>query len=301
MAISLRGSGAAYINNAESGSIAFPAGAAAGDYCVLFAEHGALVDQPFGWRVIDSSRNGALAGAAFEKVLTAADIAAGSVSVGFGSDVGGRASYGLLAIAAFVGPCAGHRTAASSINLSSALSRAVTTDATPQAGDYALFFGADRDPTTIPTTGSVSSSAGSTLQSSSNFSSCGILAGQALGAGGAVADTFTFSAASSADYEIIVIVAPAAIAPLDLRAPLVVLESLLPGISDLRAPLITLDPLAEGSDSRIAGRGLSQSSAGAFRPRGPLSRPPEGHVSTELFPGSLGSPQALPGLAFCRS
>lgn len=91
-----------------------------------------------------------------------------------------------------------------------------------------------------------------------------------------------------------------------LRAPLVILEPLSLDSSSLRAPLITVDPLAEGSAAVRGGlittEGLSEGfrnlRAALFIIEALHPVDPEGTVSTELFPGSLGSAASLPGLAF---
>jgi hypothetical protein len=93
--------------------------------------------------------------------------------------------------------------------------------------------------------------------------------------------------------------------PGELRAPLLVLESIPEGVVSIRVPLLVSEPLAESSGTEIRD---------ALFVLEPLTEhfrtlrcsllcveslhpvPPEGHVSTELFPGSFGSPTALPGI-----
>lgn len=91
-----------------------------------------------------------------------------------------------------------------------------------------------------------------------------------------------------------------------LRAPLVVTEALAEATASLRAPLVTIEASSEGAP-RLRGSlvTIDALSEGNRNLRVALMFiealvpvPPEGHVSTELFPGSLGSPTALPGLAF---
>lgn len=93
---------------------------------------------------------------------------------------------------------------------------------------------------------------------------------------------------------------------MQLRAPLIVLESLPEGVVSIRAPLLVVEPLADSNRAIRQSLLVVEPLEDSFRTlRCPLlcieslhPVAPEGHVSTELFPGSLGSPQALPGLAF---
>jgi hypothetical protein len=111
--------------------------------------------------------------------------------------------------------------------------------------------------------------------------------------------------------------------PGELRAPYVVVDPLAEGDSNVRSPYITSEPLAEGSPAvRVSFLEAEPLAEGSPNLRAnyvavePLSEgfrnlrccflcveslipvEPEGTVSTELFPGSLGSPASLPGLAF---
>lgn len=91
-----------------------------------------------------------------------------------------------------------------------------------------------------------------------------------------------------------------------LRDPLIILEPLAEGSASIRAPLIELDALAEGASlvraSLVAIDALAEGHrnlrASLIFVEAFVEVPPEGHVSTQLFPGSLGSPEALPGLAY---
>jgi hypothetical protein len=111
----------------------------------------------------------------------------------------------------------------------------------------------------------------------------------------------------------------------ELRAPLLVLEPLADGIVSIRAPLVVLEPLTSASvnnllssfacvepltDATIRNLRASLATVEALSDsvrnlRGSLivieslhPVPPEGTVSTELFPGTTGSGVSLPGLAF---
>jgi hypothetical protein len=84
----VRGSRIGFINNSSTATLALPAGAAAGDYCLLFTQHAELADPASvpSWHAIDNQEINGIAGAAFETVLTAHDISVGSVTVGFGDN-----------------------------------------------------------------------------------------------------------------------------------------------------------------------------------------------------------------------
>jgi uncharacterized protein (TIGR02217 family) len=147
--------------------------------------------------------------------------------------------------------------------------------------------------------GTASSTLG-TLQTSgyppSTIFNAGVLAGGAAG-GGAVTDTWTYTlapiipapAASTGDYQIIVVVAASSVSPLNIRVPLVAVESVATGNAAIRAPLVTVESLDEGyRNLRVTGFFIE-----SLHPVDP-----EGTISTALFPGSLGSPTAMPGLAY---
>jgi len=91
-----------------------------------------------------------------------------------------------------------------------------------------------------------------------------------------------------------------------LRAPLVTIDPLAEGSAGIRSPLVTVDPLAEGSPNLVGSFVEVDALAEGYRnlrtalvyieSLHPVA--PEPYMSTDLFPGSLGSPASLPGLAF---
>lgn len=196
MAISVRGSNLAYVNNANSGSVTLPGGSAAGDRCVIMAAHGWDVVAPAGWELIENLTGTNINGAAYQKLLSAGDITAGSVTVSFGGTY-----YGTIAIIGFVGSIAGHKLYAASRNSSGATSRVVTTASGPLTGEYAIYYGHGRGNVTV------TSSGGSGLQTTSNSNASAVLAGGVLGSSGAVSNTFSYSSAPTGDFNIVIIVA----------------------------------------------------------------------------------------------
>jgi hypothetical protein len=91
-----------------------------------------------------------------------------------------------------------------------------------------------------------------------------------------------------------------------LRAPLIFVESIPEGTVSIRAPLVFVEPLTEHFRQLRADLVYLEPLTEHFRTLRTAFLfveslhpvPPEGHVSTELFPGSLGSSIALPGLAY---
>ena len=92
---------------------------------------------------------------------------------------------------------------------------------------------------------------------------------------------------------------------MQLRAPLIVIESVPEGTVSLRVPLVVTEPLTEHSGTQLRQsllvlEPLEESfrtlrcSLFVIETLHPVT--PEGHVSTELYPGSTGSSVSLPGL-----
>lgn len=68
-------------SSAASYNITWPAGTVAGDLVVIFGGHGFAINVPTGWTKFDRSSISNWNGAIFAKVMTAADIVAGQVTV----------------------------------------------------------------------------------------------------------------------------------------------------------------------------------------------------------------------------
>jgi hypothetical protein len=203
VAIAVRGSSLLYVNNSISGTIAVPVGAVAGDICYIIAGHGFGLSSvssagATGWALVEALSGGGYNGGSYAKVLEAADVSAGSITVNFTG-----AYYGSIVAVAFVGSAATIRTFVDQRSGGGALSRTLTTDASPQIGDYALFFGAGRANT------AVTSSGGAVLQSQSAFESSSVFAGVLLAAAGAVSNTFNYAVApGSGEFQVVLILKP---------------------------------------------------------------------------------------------
>jgi hypothetical protein len=184
------------MNNATTASLVvpIPATAVAGDRAVLHAEHAYSMSNPTGWTQLENLTGINVNGYCGHKVLTSGDITAGSVTINASGSY-----YGGAAMTVFVG--------APSIrthngNRMMGTPNTLSTDSTPQSGDYAVYFGSSR------TNGTASCNVGSALQSGTSADAAIVLTGALLAASGAVSATFTYSGATSGDYQSIVVLQP---------------------------------------------------------------------------------------------
>jgi hypothetical protein len=188
------------VNNVSSCVMTLPTGSAAGDRIFIFAQHGYAASFLNDNVLLVSQTGSNINGQVWEKILTAADISTGSITISFAG-----AYYGSVAAITFVGVTGGRRTVTSSRNTASASPRTLATDSTPEAGDYVVCFGSTR-----ATGATCASTVGSSLQtlSASNASAC--LFGGVLGSSGAVSSDFSYSVLGSGDFQAILVVRPSA-------------------------------------------------------------------------------------------
>lgn len=234
MAIAVRSSRIAYANNVSSTAFAFPTGSLAGDRCVIFVEHGFAVTLPTDWFSLNNSTGSNVNGACFEKVLDSADITAGSVTISFGGTF-----FGVVAGISFVGAIGAVRTSIFGRNSAGSTSRTLTTDSSPQTGDYAAYFASGRGNVTV------TSSSGAALQTTSNVSASGVLTGGLLGASGAISSTFSFSSAPTGDYYAIVVFSETL--PSNARVSQVAVEALSDGAAAARVSQVAVEALSAGA------------------------------------------------------
>jgi hypothetical protein len=196
--IQVRGSRITHVNNANSLVFTLPASSAAGDHCIILVEHGFGVTTPAGWTNVNNLTGTNINGAAFEKVLSSGDISTGSVTISFAGTY-----YGAVAGISFIGAVRGIRDyGAFSRNSAGASSRALTTGAAPQTGDYAIYFGSTRASSTC----TVNQGASLQTLTAANASAC--LYGGVLASDGAVSATFSYSTTGTGDYQGILVVIP---------------------------------------------------------------------------------------------
>jgi hypothetical protein len=196
VAIAVRNSSIVYVNNASSVVYTLPAGSAAGDACFVFVEHGFAVTAPAGWQTWDNSAGSNVNGATFWKKLVAADITAGNITINFAGTY-----YGIVAGISFVGSVVPRSAGVFQRNSSGAGPRSLT-EPNATNGDYAIHFSGMR------LNGTITSSRGASLQSSSNLNASGILYGELLAATSSITETFTFSATPAGDYDAVLVVKP---------------------------------------------------------------------------------------------
>ena len=202
--LSIRGTSKTWVNNTNSASIALPTGSAAGDRMFIFGHHGWFLgsNPPYPWAQMDTLSGSNVSGAWYEKVLTPADITAGSVTIGFGGSW-----YGQLMAATFVGCTGGVRTWESSRNGTNTSPRTITLNASgapdyynPQAGDYGLFYGGNR------AASSNTIDQGSALQTDNQTDGGAALYGGAIGSSGSLTVNFTYGTLGTGDYQVALVV-----------------------------------------------------------------------------------------------
>lgn len=187
----------------SSVAYAFPAGSQAGDKCIICVGHAFAVTTPTGWTQLDNSSGSFFNGAAFHKTLTSGDISTGSVTISLAGSFSGNVQ-GI----SFVGAPSSFRTTdAVRTGGTAAPGPTLTTDASPVAGDIALYFASCRTGTAaFPTV-----NRGSVLENNNNSSCPGLIAEEVLTASGAVSAQFGYvnsAASTSGDYTVIVVVTP---------------------------------------------------------------------------------------------
>jgi DUF971 family protein len=195
MAIAVRAVSSVYVNNSGSGTLTLPTGAAAGDDVILIASHGTQANTPTGWDLIENTNQANYNSAVFARVLTAADVTAGSVLVTFAGT-----SSGHIAAICFVGAWTGIRTKIQAFTTGGAASRTSTTDGTPLTNEYAIYYAAGR------ANGAISSTAGAALAADNQANSSFVLTGALLGANGSTTDTWGYSVVPTGDYQTIIVV-----------------------------------------------------------------------------------------------
>jgi hypothetical protein len=191
----LRASRLQYCNNASSVAIALPTGSAAGDLCFLFGGHGFAVSTPSGWTPLTVSSGSNYNGAVFRRVLSSADITAGSITVSFGGTY-----YGHVALATMVGNGSWDIFFADSRNSTGATSRSQATPNSINSGSLALWFSGGRANITI------TCNRGGQLQTDSQLNASATLYSESVGSTAVDTATFTYSSAPTGDYEAVVVI-----------------------------------------------------------------------------------------------
>lgn len=206
----IRGTGI-QASSASSYTVTWPTGTVAGDTAVLFAENGFGINTPSGWTVLDSHTGlSFVSGMTFSKILSGADITAGSVTV---TTTG--TFDGVVAILTLVGSSSVIKSTDAAQNSSGSSSISLTSTGSAVSSDLAIYFGSNR----AASTDTVSSG---TLQRQANDGSAasGCLYTE-TGVTGALNRTFSYSSAGSGNYQAIVLLGlPPVITAPNLIAPL---------------------------------------------------------------------------------
>lgn len=188
---SLRGTGILGVGATTTG-IGYPTGTVPGDFAVLFAgRENAGATTPTGWTQRNTAGGSFAAGYVYTKILTGADLSAGTVSAG--ADPAGDQIY---AIATFAGSTGGFREADMvSTHPGASPVTGPSTSGAVLVTDFALLFSYNR---ASPSTNTCNQ--GTLAQNLTTGTSTAVLYTDALTAGGAITPTFTFSTPGTGYY-----------------------------------------------------------------------------------------------------
>lgn len=187
-------------SSAGSFTVTWPIGTVAGDLAIIFAGGGFAPSTPTGWTQIDALTGSNWNGAIYGKVMTAADIAAGSVTVTFGGSFDAvlaiLTTKGIPVGVSAIPSSLGIRSLASVRNGSGSASITLTTDGAPLVTDLGIYFGSNRGASTDTV------SLG-TMQKQANDGSAAsgcLYTGNPAAVGG-VAPVFSYSSAGAGNYQ----------------------------------------------------------------------------------------------------
>lgn len=176
----------------------WPTGSVVGDRAAVLIGHGWHVSStPGGWTQLEYLSGSFWNFSIYTKLLDSTDIANG-----FGRFFFGGSSHGAIGGVTFVGATGGIRDSVASRNGSGATSRSVSTDGTPQAGDYVLALGSAR------VTGTATCDLATQLAAQNTGEGCFTLNGGVLVSGGTKTANFTYPGGSAGDGQGIVVVQP---------------------------------------------------------------------------------------------
>lgn len=184
---SIRGSGIQSSSN-TSYTVSWPSGTVAGDRALIFCAHAYPANAPAGWTTLDNSQGSNTNGAVFTRILSSADITAGSVAVTFAG------SYnGVVAIVTLQG--SGTIRTTNPFRSSSGVSSfTLNTDGSPLTTDQMILFAANRGNSTNTI------SLGSALQTVSASEASGVLKNLNPASNGGISPVVSFSTAGSGYY-----------------------------------------------------------------------------------------------------
>jgi hypothetical protein len=170
-------------------AIAFPSGTLAGDLVIVFVGHGWNALAPANWTQISLLSGANWNGAAFYRVVNAADITTGSVTITFGGSFNG-----VEGAVAFEGNRQLLRSNNFQRDSGGGASVVLTSDGVPGTADYVLYFSSTR------AASNNTFALGTLLQSVNAANGSGGLAGGAPAADGGISQTYSFTAFGSGNY-----------------------------------------------------------------------------------------------------
>lgn len=191
----LRAAGAYYYINAASATLTLPPGTVAGDMVIITASHGYPLVPLYGWTLLQQDTGTWWSGSVSYKVMTADDIAAGSVTINFENSFRGCAS--LVAYqngASLVVDLVGRKTTTGASG--TVASYSIPFDA-KTAKTYVVFGGARANAT-------VSFALATSVASGNASEASGALGLYDPGADGAVTEIISYSASGNGNYAVVV-------------------------------------------------------------------------------------------------
>jgi hypothetical protein len=176
-------------SSASSYTITWPTGTVAGDTVYFFGGHGYNYNLPAGWNQASNLAGSNFNGAVFWKVMTAGDIATGSVTV-----TTAGAYNGVQALISFAGTVF-LRSLTASRNGGGSPTISLPSVFTAQINDMILYWGSNRGVSANTV------SLGATLQTVTATEASGILTEEVAAVVGSVSPTFGYPTAGSGNYQ----------------------------------------------------------------------------------------------------
>jgi len=188
---SIRGTGI-QASSAGSYTVSWPAGTVAGDTAIILAGGGFAPNVPIGWAVLNQLSGTNWNGAAFFRVLTAADISTGHVTVTFAGTFDST-----LAIVTLVGR---FDFVEADFSRNGSGSTSITGVTTTSAGDFAIYFGSNRGASTD------TCNRGTLKNQSNDLSAASGCLYIETSPAGSLTPTFSYSSAGTGNYQGTVVV-----------------------------------------------------------------------------------------------
>jgi len=195
--MAIRGTGI-QASSAASYTVNWPAGSVTGDTALIFIGGGWVPTLPRGWAQLDNQQGSNWNGAVFYKILSAADISTGHVSISFSGTFDS-----VLGIVTLVGA---YSVAEADFSRNGSGSTSVVGTTTTNSGDYAIYFGSNRGASTDTVNRGTLKNQANDLSAAS-----GCLYIETSPAG-SLTPTFSYSSAGSGNYQGTVVVSAAAAA-----------------------------------------------------------------------------------------